>query len=148
MYCNWTELFGGFTEGWQEALETLGLGWLVGVAVSIWSICWLLSIAIEALAIVGQWFIYRKAKQHGWAAIVPFYSSFILYKITWGNGWYFLLELIPFANIVISIITMVKLSKAFGHGGGYACGLVFLPYVFLPILGFGKSEYVGLNEAV
>ena len=47
------------------------------------------------------------------------------------------------APMVISIISYVKLSKAFGHGGGFAVGLIFLNFIFMLILGFGSSRYVG-----
>jgi hypothetical protein len=76
---------------------------------------------------------------------VPFYNLYVLYKITWGNGWYFLLMLIPLANIVFMIMTYVKLAQAFGKGGGWAVGLIFLSAVFLCIMAFDKSiVYVGV----
>lgn len=95
--------------------------------------------------IIGTWKVYEKADEAGWKAIIPFYNSYILFKITWGNGWLFLLLIVPVVNIVIQIITMVKLSKVFGHGGGFACGLIFLNYVFLLILGFDRSTYKGVQ---
>jgi len=74
----------------------------------------ILSLAISVLAIIALWKIFEKAGEPGWAAIIPFYNLYVLFKITWGNGWKFLLMLIPIANIVFAIITMVKLAKAFG----------------------------------
>lgn len=44
---------------------------------------------------------------------------------------------------VIEIIQQYKLSKSFGHGIGYALGLIFLSPIFELILAFGKSEYKG-----
>ena len=73
---------------------------------------------LTALSIVAMWILYTKAHEEGWAAIVPFYNVFVLFKITWGNGWLFLLLLIPFVDIVIYIITMVKLAHVFGKDGG------------------------------
>ncbi len=103
------------------------------------------SLLLGALLIVSLWFIFQKAGEPGWAAIVPFYNYYVLFKITWGNGWMFLLLLIPIANIVIAIITVVKLAKAFGKGGGWACGLIFLGIVFLPIMAFSKDiVYIGV----
>lgn len=98
------------------------------------------------LTIVGCWKVFSKAGEPGWAAIIPFYNQYILSKITFGNGWLFLLLFIPIVNGVFMIIMMYKLSKSFGHGIGYFIGLLLLPFVFLLILGFDKSEYLGANE--
>ena len=54
-----------------------------------------LSLAIAVLGIIAMWKIFEKAGEPGWAAIIPFYNLYVLFKITWGNGWKFLLLLIP-----------------------------------------------------
>lgn len=106
----------------------------------------LLSFAVAILGIVAMWKIFEKAGEPGWASIIPFYNIYVLFKITWGSGWKFLLLLIPFANIVIAIITMVKLAKAFGKSGGFAVGLIFLSIIFYCILAFDQSQYQGVPE--
>ena len=106
----------------------------------------ILSLAISVLAIIALWKIFEKAGEPGWAAIIPFYNLYVLFKITWGNGWKFLLMLIPIANIVFAIITMVKLAKAFGKSGGFAVGLIFLSIIFYCILAFDQSQYLGVPE--
>lgn len=95
------------------------------------------------LVIVACWMIYKKAGEPGWASIVPFYNNYVLFKITWGDGWKFLLLLIPIVNAVVSIITQIKLARAFGKGGGFAIGLIFLPFIFIPVLALDDSEYIG-----
>ena len=107
----------------------------------------ILSLAVSVLAIVAMWKIFEKAGEPGWAAIIPFYNLYVLFKITWGNGWKFLLLLIPFAGIVFAIITIVKLAKAFGKSGGFAVGLIFLSIIFYCILAFDQSQYLGVPEA-
>ncbi|MCH5210550.1 MAG: hypothetical protein J1F01_06245 [Oscillospiraceae bacterium] len=47
------------------------------------------------------------------------------------------------ALIVLGIKLYVNLSKAYGHGAGFAVGLIFLNVIFILILGFGSSQYVG-----
>lgn len=106
----------------------------------------ILYLAILVLGIVAMWKIFEKAGEPGWAAIIPFYNLYVLFKITWGNGWKFLFLLIPIANIVFLIITMVKLAKAFGKSGGFAVGLIFLSIIFYCILAFDQSQYLGVPE--
>ena len=100
-------------------------------------------LALLILILVAQWKIFVKAGKPGWGAIVPFYNLYCLFDMSFGNGWLFLLTLVPCVNVVMQIIMWVKLAKAFDKSGGFAVGLIFLPYVFLPILGFGDAEYIG-----
>ena len=101
---------------------------------------------ILGISIAAMWIMFTKAHEEGWASIVPFYNMYVLFKITWGSGWLFLLLLIPIADIVIWIITMVKLAQVFGKGGGFACGLIFLNTIFECIIAFDNSiQYVGIN---
>jgi hypothetical protein len=37
----------------------------------------------------------------------------------------------------------VALSKKFGYPGAFAIGLLFVPIIFWPILGFSKNQYIG-----
>lgn len=61
-----------------------------------------------------------------------------------GAAVYVLLLLIPIYNIILSIQTQVRLAKAFGKSGGFAAGLIFLPYIFIPLLAFGGTAYQGV----
>ena len=105
-------------------------------AVSI--VPFIISLVLCVFVLVCMWIIFRKANKPGWAAIVPFYNLYVMFEITWGSGWRFLLMLIPIYNIILSIQTQVRLAKAFGKSGGFAAGLIFLPYIFIPLLAFGK----------
>lgn len=104
----------------------------------------IISLALCVFVLVCMWIVFRKAGKPGWAAIVPFYNLYVLFDITWGSGMRFLLLLIPIYNIILSIQTQVRLAKAFGKSGGFAAGLVFLPYIFIPLLAFGKETYQGV----
>ena len=106
----------------------------------------LIALALIVLICVGQWRVFTKAGEYGWAAFVPFYSQYVLFRITWGKGILFWLLLIPLVNVVIAIITDVKLARAFGKGNGFALGLIFFPSIFMPILGLGDAQYLGVPE--
>ena len=105
-------------------------------------------LAVSVLMIVAMWKIFEKSGEPGWAAIIPFYNLYVLFKITWGNGWKFLYLLIPIAGFVFGIITVVKLAKAFGKSGGFAVGLIFLSVIFYCILAFDQSIYLGVPQDV
>ena len=107
------------------------------------AVIWVIALLLIALMIVAMWILFKKAGKPGWAAVVPFYDQYTLYEITWGNGWRFLMLLIPIYNIVLAILTYIRLAKAFGKDEGYAVGLVFLPQVFVPMLAFGSAAYHG-----
>ena len=100
-------------------------------------------IALILLIIISLWKIYTKAGKPGWAAIIPIYNIIVLLEIVDKPLWWIILLLIPFVNIVISIILNVELAKKFGQSTGFAVGLILLPIIFYPILGFGGAKYSG-----
>lgn len=120
------------------------------------AVTWVITIVIAVLQIIAMWKIFTKAGKPGWAAIVPIYNMVVLYQIVGMNPLFLLVLIgmvIPFVNFiaaiamfVLNILVSIKLAKAFGQGGGFAVGLIFLPFIFQLILGFGKSEYQGIQE--
>lgn len=108
----------------------------------------IICLVFYAITALAYWKIFEKAGEPGWAAVIPGYRLYMLFKITWGNGWKLFLLLIPiYGWIVVPIITMVKLGKAFGKKAGFIVGLVLLVLVFDLILAFDKSEYLGVPES-
>lgn len=96
--------------------------------------------------IVALWKVFQKAGKPGWAAIVPIYNTWVLFEITGFPGWWAILSLVPFVSIfpaVVAIIATFRLAKLFGKGTGFGLGLIFLPFIFFPILGFGKATFQG-----
>ena len=100
-------------------------------------------LAIVVALIAAMWKVFQKANQPGWGAIIPIYNTFLLLRIVGRPAWWFILLLVPFVNFVIAIILMLDLAKAFGKGTGFGIGLLFLSFIFIPILGFGDARYVG-----
>lgn len=122
-------------------------------------------IAFYVLLVIATWMIFQKAGEGGWKSLIPIYNLYILFKITWNKKmfWIYLLlgilasalsaskETLPLilaalsgtGVLIISIIDMIKLSKAFGHGAGFTIGLLLLPNIFTMILGLGSDKYIG-----
>jgi hypothetical protein len=103
----------------------------------------LVQLFLFVLIIAGMWKVFAKAGQPGWAAIVPFFNLYILCKIAGRPGWWVILFLIPFVNIILFAIVSIDVAKSFGKGALYGVGLWLLGIIFYPILGFGSSEYQG-----
>ncbi len=98
-------------------------------------------VAVSVINIVGQWKVFKKAGKPGWAAIVPIYNYIVMLEIAELPTWYVILYFIPFANIYVTIITYIEIVKRFGESTGFAVGLVFLPFIFWPLLGSKKYQY-------
>ena len=110
----------------------------------------LINLAFYVLIIVAQWKIFTKAGQEGWKALIPIYNVVVLYKIIGLSPWLLLLYLLSVVPVVgwiisiaLSIVSTVKLAKAFNQSTAFIFGLLFLSPIFQMILGFGKAEYVG-----
>ena len=117
---------------------------------------------------IGYWKAFQKAGEAGWKAVIPFYNTYIRYKLTWDTKmfWIYLAlmaaecilpesgeGLAAFARLAVSVGLLVifvkgvhKTSLAFGHGTGFAVGLFFLEPVFALILGLDHSQYEGIPQ--
>jgi len=100
-------------------------------------------LAVIVLLIASMWKVFEKAGQPGWAAIVPIYNGIIMLKIVGKPWWWILLMLIPYVGMVWGIWTVNLVSLSYGKTTGFTLGLLFLGFIFWPILGFGDAEYQG-----
>jgi len=103
----------------------------------------IIQLAILVVLIAGAWKVFTKAGQPGWASIIPIYNAYVFLKIAGKPGWWLILLFIPIVNIVVGIMATAALGTNFGKGTGFIVGLVLLPIVFYPILGFGSAQYKG-----
>lgn len=106
-------------------------------------IYFVIMLALTILLIVANWIIYEKAGKAGWACIIPIYSTIVLLEIVGKPIWWIVLMFIPIVNIVFAIWMTNLLSKSFGKSEAFTVGLIFLPVIFYPILGFGQAKYEG-----
>jgi len=110
---------------------------------SLW-IGWIIfCLAFAVFMIAAQWRVFQKAGQPGWACIIPIYNVYVMTKIAGKPWWWLLLMLIPIVNLVFIIWLYNMISKSFGKDEGFTIGLLLLGIIFWPILGFGKSVYLG-----
>ena len=115
-----------------------GAGWGAG-SIILWLI-------IAVFYIIVMWRVFVKAGKPGWGCIIPIYNFILLLEMVNRPLWWVILYFIPFVNIVIYWIVMIDLAKAFGKDTGFGIGLIFLSFIFLPILAFSDAQYVGVER--
>ena len=142
---------------------------------------------VFTITVAGMWKAFVKAGQPGWAAIVPFYSLYVLCVVAgcpalfWVLGGSYVLACLSFMSMLAATLSAASdglstgpsgvgfagllfagicwmvawstwvyltshVARAFGKGEGlvglvYFVGLLFLPFIFWPILGFGSAEW-------
>lgn len=122
---------GGGSEGPGLAGGLLGLGFLLFMG------------AFVLLMIASVWKVFVKAGKPGWASLIPIYNIIVLLEITGKPIWWIVLFCIPFVNFIAAFLVMIPLAEKFGKGTGFGIGLVFLSFVFFPMLAFGDAHYRG-----
>jgi hypothetical protein len=103
----------------------------------------LVMLALTIVLIAAMWRVFEKAGQPGWACLVPIYNMILLVRMAGKPDIWILYMFIPFVNFIISILLTVEIARKFGQGTGFAVGMIFLPWIFYPILGFGDARYLG-----
>ena len=126
------------------AVILIGLGILFGLAAYI------------LLIVVPQCKILKKAGEAWWKALIPLYSAWIQIKIS-GLAWWWFPIFVGLAGftlktdapsyvasiglLLVEFNIYYNLAKKFGKSNGFAVLCTLLPFIGLPILGFGKAEY-------
>lgn len=102
----------------------------------------LVYLAIIAFFIYCGWKMYEKAGRPGWEVLVPLYNLYIMTtKIALLPAWYIILFFIPIANIYALFKIYISIAHNFGKSTGFGIGLIFLGFIFLPILALGDAEF-------
>jgi hypothetical protein len=90
-------------------------------------------------------FIFKKAGVDGWKAWVPVYNTVKFFQLGGQNPLYILFTLIPFVGpfimTIFGIIAAYNIGLKLGKDGAYVVLYIFLPVVWLIILGVDKSTW-------
>ena len=120
---------------------------------------------IVLFMILGTWKFYRIMGEPGWKGLIPVYNLYLLYQKTWKKGLFIIylclfvmssfltvhtkenmIVLIAYAMVSSVIVLMdcilkYKIAKCFGYGVLFTIGLIITPFLFYPVLGYGKREF-------
>ncbi len=115
-----------------------------------------------AIAQLIAWCNIFKKVDYPWERLfVPIYGQYAQYKLADCGGIFWLEAIVGILGVIIAsstgsqalmLIVMLilavfeciysfRLAKVFGHGAGFAIGLILFRPIFIMILGFGSSYY-------
>ncbi len=98
------------------------------------------------IVIISQYKLFKKANEPGWAAFIPIYNMIVWLRIINKPWWWILLMFIPYAGFIWQIWATNLLVKKFGRDEGFTIGVIFLPFIFYPILAFGSSKFLDVKK--
>ena len=139
----------------------------LGMTILVIAVVWYI------LQVIAYWKIFTKAGKPGWHSIIPILNTWDQIDLSWNRtmAWVWLAltvvngflsrnataaqnagetynpgvlgTIFGLALLVVTVIGLYKLAKAFGKGFGFFIGLLLLNPIFMLILGFGSARYQG-----
>nr|WP_325211627.1 DUF5684 domain-containing protein [uncultured Oscillibacter sp.] len=97
---------------------------------------------LQAIETAGRWRCFQKMGCSGWEALLPVCRTCLLFHELYGSGRRALLLLLPVYNVYVLLRLGIDLAFAFNRSAWFGAGLALLPFLFFPLLGFGRSVYL------
>jgi hypothetical protein len=99
---------------------------------------------VTILPILGLYRLFIKANKSGWAAFIPVYNILVFLDIIGKPWWWIFLFIIPFLNVIWIIWAWFLVCRSFAKSDLFIILSLLLGIViFIPILGFSNSKYIG-----
>ena len=105
---------------------------------------------ILILALAGYWKLFQKAGRKGWEALIPFYSSYVMLKISGRPVWWLIWLFLPLASLIVGAGILVDFIKCYGKfTAGDRAKAILLGFIYLPKWGFeNKTIYLGPSASL
>jgi len=100
---------------------------------------------IFILALTGYWTLFQKAGRKGWEALIPFYSSYVMLRISGRPAWWLIWLFLPLASLIVGAGILVDFIKCYGKfTAADRAKAILLGFIYLPKWGFEqKTTYLG-----
>ncbi len=101
----------------------------------------ILLLIIILFPMLNYW-IFNEAGVEGYKALIPFYNYYVWLKVIEKPWWWLLLMLVPFINMFMIMLMLVKTAVSYGKYklGDQALSVLF-PLVYIPYLGISDKEH-------
>ncbi|WP_022883558.1 DUF5684 domain-containing protein [Glaciibacter superstes] len=120
--------------------------WPVFAAIFVATMVFTLAMLVVAYVVtaIALSFFFTRVGVEPWKAWVPVYGYYIWLLIGGVPGYWAFFSIIPYVNVVTSVflyIGMYRSNIAFGKSTGFFVLGIFLPLVWLFMLGCGSAPY-------
>jgi signal peptidase I len=110
---------------------------------------WIIFILATIAWHIGVYGMFKKAGIESWKAFIPFYNMWCIVEKTKLKKVWFWLQFIPIAGQFITIWILIIFVMHFGQFNFLQhAALVFLPFIYLPYVGFSKDIRWGGEEVM
>jgi hypothetical protein len=148
---NWAEM-PEMGELGSEYAAMGGMDPMMGMLLASFAGAGIVLIALIAIMVVSRCFVFKKMGNQWYEALVSGHNLYVLITNAGKPGrWVFapVLMIIPVVgwivggilSLLVWISVSLSLAKKFGKGTGFGIGLLLLPFIFYPILAWGKAKY-------
>lgn len=160
--------YGNYSNYGNTARDLTNNDWaaIVGGIMAGLGILIIVLLAVAILVIIANWKLFKKMGLEGWKSLIPFVKDFLQMEKTGVDQRWLLILVFGYIVLVIPILGWiayavaavyfyilysVSLARSFGKSDGFAVGLILLNPVFICILAFGDSKYLGakpMNDVI
>lgn len=150
------DTYGGYNTA--STLSNNDIGSVIAGIFAGFAVLIVLGLVAAIVVLIAKYKLFKKMNVSGWKSLIPMVNNYVQMEATGVDQRWLLIvtfgscaSIIPVigslayavAMIYFAILMNVSLARSFGKSDGFAVGLILLSPVFLCILAFGSSEYVG-----
>ena len=131
----------------KQVMSSLLILWLA-VTIVVVGISLVLEIGFGMLSVksplfVGRWQLFRKMGIDGWKSTVPYYNTYVLLgELYHDKSVFWKMMFIPIYRVYLFVKFYIDLGNAFGVPTSWKWGMIFLNFVFIPLVGMSEYEYL------
>lgn len=109
---------------------------------------WFIRFGVLLFWLGGLWKLFEKAGQAGLLCVIPIFNVITLARIAGWEGLKIVTLFIPGINVFFLVLLHFDLARVFGRESGFMLGVIALPWLFLPIMGWDDCRYRGVGALV
>ena len=97
-----------------------------------------------ALMLLSYCGLFYKAGLSPLLSLIPFYNEYKMFRLVWGDGYFFIFELLPFIGFIFHWIMLYKLCQAFGKDSKkWIILMLAIPLITRFVIALNSSTYIG-----